>query len=58
VSSHCFFSIREVASAAMIASDTQAMTDVSDMGNCRGGMQSALVDGPLLLLLSCFHDKK
>jgi hypothetical protein len=31
VSSHCFFSIREVASAAMLAGDMQAMTDVSEM---------------------------
>ena len=31
VSSHCFFSIREVASATMIAGDMQAMTDVSEM---------------------------
>jgi hypothetical protein len=43
VSSHCFFSIREVASAAMIASETRAMTDVSDMvqkliSTCEGAM--------------------
>jgi hypothetical protein len=31
VGSHCFFSIREVASAAIIAGDMQAMTDVSEM---------------------------
>ena len=31
VSSHCFFSIREVASATNIAGDMQAMTDVSEM---------------------------
>jgi hypothetical protein len=43
VGSHCFFSIREVASAAMIAGDTQAMTDVSEMAQklmsaCEGAM--------------------
>ena len=43
MSPHCFFSIREVASAAMIASETQAMTDVSDMAQklmrtCEGAM--------------------
>ena len=31
VSSHCFFSIREVASATIIAGDMQAMSDVSEM---------------------------
>ena len=31
VSSHCLFSIREVASATNIAGDMQAMTDVSEM---------------------------
>ena len=31
VSSHCFFSIRGVASATMIAGDMQAMTGVSEM---------------------------
>jgi hypothetical protein len=31
VSSHCFFSIRGAASAAMIAGDMQAMTGVSEM---------------------------
>jgi hypothetical protein len=30
-SSHCFFSIRDVASAAVLAGDMQAMTDVSEM---------------------------
>jgi hypothetical protein len=43
VSSHCFFSIREVASAAIIAGDTQAMTGVSEMAQklmstCEGAM--------------------
>jgi hypothetical protein len=31
VSSHCFFSIRDVASAAVLAGDMRAMTDVSEM---------------------------
>jgi hypothetical protein len=31
VSSHCFFSIREVASAAIVVGDMQAKTDVSEM---------------------------
>jgi hypothetical protein len=31
VSTHCFFSIREVTSVAIIAGDMQAMTDVSEM---------------------------
>jgi hypothetical protein len=31
VSSHCFFSIREAASATMLAGDMQAMTGVSEM---------------------------
>ena len=31
VSSHCFFSIREVTSVTIIAGGMQAMTDVSEM---------------------------
>jgi hypothetical protein len=43
VSSHCFFSIREATSVAMIAGDTQAMTDVSEMAQklmstCEGAL--------------------
>jgi hypothetical protein len=40
---HCFFSIREVASVAIIAGDMQAVTDVSEMAQelmntCEGAM--------------------
>ena len=31
MSTHCFFSIREVTSVTIIAGDMQAMTDVSEM---------------------------
>jgi hypothetical protein len=43
VLTHCFFSIREVTSVAIIAGDMQAMTDVSEMAQklmraCEGAM--------------------
>ena len=48
MSSHCFFSIREVASATNIAGDMQAMTDVSEMAQ---KLISACEDA--MVIISC-----